>query len=242
MTTSAGDAWKAASLVKKYLDGIRGAIPLAAEQIEMMLRLVAASGVEIKRVLDLGAGGGAISLAVLDRFPGAHITLVDFSEAMLEQACGAVPAEQSRVILADLADPTWTANVEGPFDAIVSGYAIHHLVDDRKRGLYAEVFGLLRPRAIFINVEHVSSASDWLVHQFDEMLTDSLHAHQQAIGSGLTRDEVASEYVHRPDKHANILAPVDDQCAWLRDAGFQDVDCYFKVLELAVFGGRKPTG
>jgi hypothetical protein len=39
-----------------------------------------------------------------------------------------------------------------------------------------------------------------------------------------------------------ILAPVDLQCAWLRLIGFQDVDCFFKVFELALFGGRKAPG
>ena len=45
----------------------------------------------------------------------------------------------------------------------------------------------------------------------------------------------------RADKAANILAPVDDQCRWLREIGFADVDCYFKAFELALFGGRKPS-
>jgi hypothetical protein len=51
---------------------------------------------------------------------------------------------------------------------------------------------------------------------------------------------VASTYDQRPDKAANILAPVEEQCAWLRAVGFVDVDCFFKAFELAVFGGRKP--
>jgi tRNA (cmo5U34)-methyltransferase len=29
---------------------------------------------------------------------------------------------------------------------------------------------------------------------------------------------------------------------WLREIGFQQADCYFKWLELAVFGGQKPVG
>ena len=36
------------------------------------------------------------------------------------------------------------------------------------------------------------------------------------------------------------MASVEDQCEWLREIGFADVDCFFKVFELAVFGGRKP--
>ena len=51
--------------------------------------------------------------------------------------------------------------------------------------------------------------------------------------------QVADEYVHRQDKHENILVPVEAQREWLRELGFLDVDCYFKLLEFAVFGGRR---
>jgi len=33
---------------------------------------------------------------------------------------------------------------------------------------------------------------------------------------------------------------VEAQCAWLGEIGFADVDCFFRILELALFGGRKP--
>jgi len=33
---------------------------------------------------------------------------------------------------------------------------------------------------------------------------------------------------------------VEVQCEWLRDAGFIDVDCFFKAFELAIFGGKRP--
>jgi hypothetical protein len=42
-----------------------------------------------------------------------------------------------------------------------------------------------------------------------------------------------------PAKRENILAPVEEQCRWLRLIGFADVDCFLKVFELALFGGRK---
>lgn len=44
----------------------------------------------------------------------------------------------------------------------------------------------------------------------------------------------------RVDEVANILAPAYVQCAWLREIGYADVDCFLKVFELAVFGGRRP--
>jgi hypothetical protein len=52
-------------------------------------------------------------------------------------------------------------------------------------------------------------------------------------------EEVRREYVSRPDRADNILALVEDQCRWLRDIGFRDVDCFWKYFELAIFGGRR---
>lgn len=57
----------------------------------------------------------------------------------------------------------------------------------------------------------------------------------------MSRSEVAETYYYRPDKAAKILTPVELQCQWLREIGFADVDCYLKILELAVFGGRRPS-
>ena len=124
---------------------------------------------------------------------------------------------------------------------MVSGFAIHHLPHSRKQQLYREIFDLLRPGGVFVNIEHVASQSDRDAAIFDEYLIDSLYAFHTRSGSGKSRAQVADEHVHRPDKDANILAPVEVQCAWLRDIGYQDVDCYLKIFELAVFAGRRPA-
>ena len=56
------------------------------------------------------------------------------------------------------------------------------------------------------------------------------------------RQEIEKDYYQGPDKKENILASVEMQYEWLRDVGFQDVDCFFKVFELALFGeGNHPT-
>jgi hypothetical protein len=68
---------------------------------------------------------------------------------------------------------------------------------------------------------------------------DSIIEYNRAMGKGKSREQAVTEFFNRPDKNANILAPVEDQCVWLREAGFADVDCFFKVFELAVFGGRR---
>jgi tRNA (cmo5U34)-methyltransferase len=238
------DVWKSETLVANFLSGVRGGIPYAADQIAMMLRIAAAGERTVARFLDLGSGDGALAAAVLSWFPGAEATLVDFSSPMMDAARARLGGGDSRhrFVLADFGQPDWTDAVadRAPFDLVVSGYAIHHQPDEGKRRVYQEVYELLAPGAFFINVEHVRPATRWLEQVADELMIDSIHAYHDRTGSGKSREQVARDHVHRPDKAANILTPVEDQCNWLREIGYQDVDCYFKVLELAVFGGRKP--
>lgn len=241
---SHADAWKDEELVRSYLQGVRGALPLVREQIDVLLRLVAAGSAEPAAFADLGCGGGALAGALLERYPQSSAVLVDFSEPMLREAREALKANKGRCtfIPADLSSRAWLEDVQAlaPFDLAVSGFAIHHLSDERKRALYGEVFDLLSPGGLFVNTEHVSSATPWLTEIFDNLLIDSYEAFHRASGAPKTREEIAGEYVHRPDREANVLASVEDQCDWLRDIGYQDVDCYFKLFELAIFGGRKP--
>jgi ubiquinone/menaquinone biosynthesis C-methylase UbiE len=231
--------WSERALADVYLEGVRGAIPLANEQIEVMLRLIAANGRPIGRLLDLGCGDGILASAILDRHAGAEAVLVDFNSAMLDAAKMRLRdrSPAARFINFDYGDPAWVSHVRNtaPFDAIVSGFSIHHQPDGRKREIYREIFDLLSPGGIFVNVEHVASPTEWVRGVNDELFVDSLHRHH----SDQSREQVASTYYHRPDKAANILAPVEDQCGWLRQIGFADVDCYFKIFELSVFGGRR---
>lgn len=241
------DVWKSAALVENFLSGVRGGIPYAADQIQIMLRVAsaAAEARPICRFLDLGSGDGTLASAVLDRFPTASATLVDFSAPMMDAArqrlAGAGIAHT--FVLGDFGDPTWINGVAGlgPFDAVVSGFAIHHQPDARKREVYQEIFDLLSPGGLFVNIEHVQPGSRWLAELADELMIDSIASYHDRVGTGKNRDQVARDHVHRPDKAANILAPVDLQCDWLQEIGFADVDCYFRVFELAVFGGRRPV-
>ena len=220
-------------------------LPLAKEQIDVMLRLATASDGAVSNFLDLGCGDGILTAALLGRYPDARGVLVDFSAPMLEAAQGALSDHAANLTFAELdyGDPSWTASVaaNAPFDLVVSGFSIHHQTDVRKRQLYEEIHALLKPGGLFVHIEHVASPNAWVRERFDDYCIDSLYAAYRNKGGKSSREEIATECYHRPDKAANILSPVEDQCAWLRQIGFQDVDCYLKVFELAVFGGRRPA-
>jgi cyclopropane fatty-acyl-phospholipid synthase-like methyltransferase len=170
-----------------------------------------------ERVLDLGSGDGRLLSLIQRAHAGVRAVALDFSDTMLERLHQRFAGDAMvQVVRHDLADAL--PDLGGPFDAIVSSFAIHHLAHPRKRSLYTEIFGLVRAGGVFCNLEHVASP------------TESLHA--EFLGAlGVTPDE---------EDPSNKLLNVETQLAWLRESGFVDVDCHWKWRELALLAGRKP--
>jgi len=234
--------WETREIADKYLSGVRGAIPLAAEQIKVMLMLVKAANININSFLDIGCGDGILSAAILECFPNARAVLLDISEPMIEAAKAKLNSfNNTDFIVCDYASKDWLNKVKKstPFDIIVSGFSIHHQPDTRKYELYEEFYHMLNVNGLFINIEQVLSPTKWIESIFDDLFIDSLHKMHHEQGNSISRDEVAEFWFNRPDINDNILALVETQCEWLRRIGYRDVDCYFKIFELAIFGGRK---
>jgi SAM-dependent methyltransferase len=230
--------WKQADTVRGY-ERTRPAIPFEQEEFDIVRRVLDAHCVVPERLLDIGAGDGLATAELMRRMAVGQAWVLDFSEPMLEAARARFAYENVKVVEGDLYDPGWSTNlpIGVVFDVIISRHAIHHLPDERKRALYGEVFGLLRRGGMFVNIEHVESASPFYQAAFDQLMVESIHDHAP---EGTPLDEVVTAYRTRMDGELNILAPVEDQCAWLRDIGFEDVDCPFKALELAVITARRP--
>lgn len=238
-----GEVWKRRDVAAAFLTERSLLIPDRKRQIEVLLRVLRFAPRPPLRVLDLGAGDAILLATVLEAFPQASGSAVDFSPLMLEQARERLAAFGSRAstVEADLSSPQWSAGLHGPFDAIVSGFAIHHLDHGRKRALYREIHDLLAGGGVFLNAEHVASATPALERMFDDAMTEHLYQRRRDRGEEVTLEEVHREFMERPDRAANILAPVEDQCQWLREIGFRDVDCFWKYFELAIFGGFRPV-
>ena len=181
----------------------------------------------IERVLDLGAGTGLMSAHVLDAHPAATLTLLDGSAAMLERARTLLGEAIDAVRVGDLADPL----PHGPFDAVVSGLAIHHLDDAGKASLYARAHDALAPGGVFVNAEQIAGATDAV----DAIQVRWHEAAARAAGATDREWEDARERM-RHDR----CAPLEPQLRWLRDAGFADVDCVFRDGRMAVLVGRRP--
>jgi len=173
-----------------------------------------------RRILDLGTGDGrllALVRAEMERsgLPEAEAVAVDFSPAMLESARKRFAGDSAVTIVEHNLD--FPLPDLGRFDVVISSFAIHHVVDERKRALYAEIFGLLNPGGVFCNLEHVSSPTEKLHEDF-------------LLRIGFTVET---------EDPSNKLLDVGTQLRWLREIGFVDVDCHWKWRELALLAGRR---
>ncbi len=206
--------WMSPKRVTSYLDRADG-FPHRAEGESVLLEHVPDGA---RRVLDLGTGDGRLLALLKQGRPEIVGVGVDFSEVMLDAARERFAGDQRvELVQHDLSEPLPAL---GRFDAVISSFAIHHLEHDRKRSLYREAFDLLEPGGVFANFEHVASP------------THRLH---------LAFFEAIEEPIENEDPSDRTL-DVHTQLQWLRALGFDDVDCYWKWLEMALLVGVKPGG
>ncbi|MDP4104360.1 MAG: class I SAM-dependent methyltransferase [Bacillota bacterium] len=228
--------WKQKDVTQHYLEQVRGGIPFGAEQVKVMLQLVNHFTPNPKKIMDLGCGNGFLAEILLKTYPNATAKLLDHSEPMVKAARNHMSEYYNRceIIKGDLSNSINKYAEPNSVDCIVSGFAIHHLPHEKKKDLYKEIYDLLADGGIFINIEHTASATPEIEKLHDELFIDHLSNHYKR-----DRKEVAQEYYSRPDKMDNILERVNIQISWLKEIGFKHSDCYFKWMELAVFGGVK---
>ncbi len=212
-TNTPVNLWTSTGHVRDYLERA-DSIPHRTEGESALLEFIPKTA---RRILDLGTGNGRLLDLVRLRLDssGVDSVAIDFSPAMLETVAKRFNGDSSVKVVAHNLDQSLPAL--GKFDAVVSSFAIHHVVHERKRALYAEIYGLLDPSGVFCNLEHVASPTQRLHEEF-------LHS----IG-----------YTVKTEDPSNKLLDLETQLQWLREIGFVDVDCHWKWRELALLVGRR---
>jgi len=179
------------------------------------------------RVLDLGAGTGLLSALIIKSFMLAEITLVDISEKMLSKARERFRENKRvRFLVSD-----YTVSLpEESYQFVVSAMSIHHLENPEKKGLFCRILDRLSPGGMFINADIVKGETPfsdnlfraWWLKQINS--TDLSEEERKIIFKRIEYD--------RP-------ARLEEQLAWLREAGYRDADCFYKLYNFVVYGARK---
>jgi len=230
-------------IIGSYLANVRGTVPIAIEEIDAILRLIAAAREPIRTFLDVSCDGGTLSAAILDEYPNVTGFLIEDSSARLEATRQRLGLLGNRMTFktARYASTAWSelSATMAPYDVVIGGAELWPVPDERKRSIFREVYALLSPGGLFLNLEHVASATRWTQSAMDDQVIDLIFGEFIHHGEKKTRTQVAREFYRRAHSDSIPHAPLEVQCDWLREAGFDSVECFLKVAELAVFGGQK---
>jgi len=206
-------SWTDPDQVARYLARVDD-LPHRADGEAVLVRDL--EGVLPGRILDLGTGNGRLTRVLLDAYPGSTAVCADLSDDMLRAAAEQFAGNPDVTLVQHNFDEelAFAESTGGRFDAVVSSLAIHHVTDDRKLTLFAEVARLLAPGGVFANLDIVASP------------TQALHDRW--------RDEMGAR-----DDPSDRLRDLESQLRWLREVGFGDVDCIWKWRSLALMRGQR---
>lgn len=236
------DAWEHEEKAKHFVKVADLVIPRRKEQIEFIVQLIPHEPSAPIRVLDLGAGHGTLAEAVLEAFPNSHVVCLDGSALMMKIGKEKLGKYKNRVsfVLEELDNPSWLKSIDGKFDAIVSSLAIHHLSDRRKKALFREIRGITKDKGALIIADTVKSDSRFLGQRYERVLVETIRRQAKEIaGIERTYEEVRAKHREAQRTSGDRPASLRAQLRWLKQAGFVDVDCFWKYAYFAIFGGFK---
>ncbi len=216
--------------------------PNRAKMAEIVCAMLPFAASEKPAILDLGTGTGFLTAYVLEAFPHARVVAVDGAEAMMQQA-------QAR--LRDKAQAlTWRISTFQELaresaslpqlDAVVSCFALHHLSADQKLELYRALFGKMCKGAWLINADIVALPDTQIEERYQYLRCLGIQRRtREQLGEERSLSAIAQELAQLEQTDGDQPLRLELDVQLLREAGFQEVDCFWKETREAVWGGVK---
>jgi len=213
-----------------YYDAwIKKALPCYDELFSVAVECIPIPDDKKLDILDLGAGTGLFSWHILQRYRRSDFTLVDVADKMLAAAEKrfADYGRQFSYVISDYRE----ALPESPSDLIVSSLSIHHLNNVEKQKLFKDIFSNLKPGGAFINVDQIKGPSD----HFQDLYWSTWLKKVRRAGASEQQIQESMQRRMAFDRDATM----EDQLHWMRDAGFNNVDCLYHHYFVGVFFAQK---
>jgi tRNA (cmo5U34)-methyltransferase len=233
----------------RFLDMGDVYVPSRPEQIAALCGLIPAAADEPFTAVELGAGGGELARAVLEAFPHCHYLALDGSETMRDhlRQLLAPYGERAEVAAFAIEEADWRARLPQPLRCVLSSLCVHHLSGEGKRQLFADLAARLEPGGALLLADLVEPTNAWARTLFAEQWDTATREQSQALRGSLEAWEqfVATGWNFyretEPDPY-DQPSPLFDQLLWLREAGFDLVDCFWMRAGHAIYGGYRGNG
>jgi tRNA (cmo5U34)-methyltransferase len=231
--------WTSDTYVEEWVNRQQAEDSTRAERFQFMCDLLPFPNEAKVTILDVGAGYGPVSKFLLDQYPNATCIAQDGSEPMLERARHLMAhyGVRFKTHLSDLFDANWLPQQFGPFDAAVSSSCLHNLRDfKRVQEIYHDIYSNLKLDGVFLNLDLVNAPSLGLQRRYSQVAA----VRRQRVETPATNVEALVRGADRSPASAPthpFPANLDEQLAALRAAGFKEVDCFWKEVQRALFGG-----
>ncbi len=228
---------------QRYRALAAAAVPRRHEQLATLLALLPLARDTSARVVELAAGEGLLSEAILRAWPAVQVLVMDGSAAM-RAACRerlAPYVGRAHVADFDLLHTDWHGQIDGA-QAVLCSLSLHHLDADGKRSLFRAAHERLAPGGALLIADLVAPQDESVRHLFADQWDEATRTQSQVQAS----DDSLFELFQREEwNHYRTPDPVDkpsglfEQLGWLAEAGFQQVDCWWMVAGHAIYGGYK---
>jgi tRNA (cmo5U34)-methyltransferase len=200
---------------------------------EMILTMLPFPRDSVLRILELGTGTGNLTHRVLEHFPQSTVVGYDVSAEMLARAHAKLAPGRARVHLHQ--QDFSQADFPGPFDAVISAIAVHHVPPPIKPLLFHRLFAALRPGGVVVLGDAFAPSTPGVGERYRQLIAAELE-HQ-----GVVETPAYVAYRGRNSQPSGgTSTALDKYLLWMRQAGLQNVDCVWKHFSRAVVYGERP--
>jgi ubiquinone/menaquinone biosynthesis C-methylase UbiE len=258
--------WQSPEYVRAWVEQYEARAATRRPQFDLLADLVPRAREAPIRILDVGAGWGPLTLHLLTRFPAARSVLLDNSAPMFAEARERLAGVADRVsyVRGDLSQPSAIAAAGGPFDAVVSSLCVHNLRPaERIPALYGEICAAVAPDGCFLNLDLMGAAAPAVQEAWHRVRLEQLRRELLAETGTMPTPEEAEALLQAQsegrrggrDGARPAAAPAGsppgaggaggltrtllDHLLWLRQAGFDAVDCFWRHDRQALIGGYR---
>ncbi len=196
-------------------------VPQYSEQHKIISDLLPSDKSKNYRVLDLGCGNGVLSEIVLKKLPNSHIVGFDITNEML----GAYEQKISKYTKNyELIQGDYKIDSIGKsYDIILTGMTLHHLNWDDRKLFYQKLFNSANQNAIYVS-------NDIIIDEDKDV-----REHQYLLWKQFMKEQGEDpEFWY--EKHIQKDFPIilSNHFNWLKEAGFQQSACYWRMYNFAI--------